>query len=202
MTAAAMADIPAAGRDDRGYPTCGGTKRAGGACTRPAGWGTDHPGHGRCKLHGGSTPSGRVHGSRVRAEAGARQIMADLGAPVPVLNPTKRLLEVLGEIDRFREACRLQVEQLGEWVVENKLGDEQAKAVVRLYTEAIDRMGRLLVDAARLRLEERLVAIDEATADMVLTVLEAAMARALPGVDVDPVKRVFAELIEAREVTA
>src|SRR3990172_7648888 len=25
-------------------------------CTRPAGWGTDHPGVGRCKLHGGSSP--------------------------------------------------------------------------------------------------------------------------------------------------
>jgi hypothetical protein len=27
-------------------------------CTRPAGWGTPHPGEGRCKLHGGSTPTG------------------------------------------------------------------------------------------------------------------------------------------------
>lgn len=25
-------------------------------CHRPAGWGTDHPGVGRCKLHGGSNP--------------------------------------------------------------------------------------------------------------------------------------------------
>lgn len=36
------------------YPTCNSRKRQGeGLCTRPAGWGTDHPGQGRCKLHGG-----------------------------------------------------------------------------------------------------------------------------------------------------
>lgn len=33
---------------------CGATKRSGGACRRPAGWGTAHPGTGRCKLHGGN----------------------------------------------------------------------------------------------------------------------------------------------------
>lgn len=42
-------------------PKCGAKKRGGGTCTQVAGWGTDHPGQGRCKLHGGKTPikSGR-----------------------------------------------------------------------------------------------------------------------------------------------
>lgn len=31
-------------------------KKDGNPCTRPAGWGTYHPGIGKCKLHGGSTP--------------------------------------------------------------------------------------------------------------------------------------------------
>ena len=30
-------------------------------CARPAGWGTDHPGVGRCKLHGGSSLKGKAH---------------------------------------------------------------------------------------------------------------------------------------------
>ena len=41
---------------------CGALKRQGpGSCTQAAGWGTDHAGQGRCKLHGGATPiaSGR-----------------------------------------------------------------------------------------------------------------------------------------------
>ena len=36
---------------------CNGQKRQGrGLCHRPAGWGTTHPGQGRCKLHFGNNP--------------------------------------------------------------------------------------------------------------------------------------------------
>jgi hypothetical protein len=39
---------------------CGARKRQpkhpGERCARPAGWGTEHLGFGRCKLHGGATP--------------------------------------------------------------------------------------------------------------------------------------------------
>jgi hypothetical protein len=38
---------------------CGAKKRSDGTpCKRPAGWGTDHAGTGRCKLHGGSSLKG------------------------------------------------------------------------------------------------------------------------------------------------
>lgn len=37
---------------------CGGPRKHGaGPCTQYAGWGTSHPGFGRCKLHGGSNSS-------------------------------------------------------------------------------------------------------------------------------------------------
>lgn len=36
--------------------TCGAKTRSGTPCNQPAGWGTDHLGEGRCKLHGGSSP--------------------------------------------------------------------------------------------------------------------------------------------------
>lgn len=39
---------------------CGAKKRqSGGCCMHPAGWGTGHVGIGRCKLHGGCTPTHR-----------------------------------------------------------------------------------------------------------------------------------------------
>jgi hypothetical protein len=40
--------------------TCGAKTRSGigPPCKRPAGWGTDHPGEGRCRSHGGRTPRG------------------------------------------------------------------------------------------------------------------------------------------------
>ncbi len=48
---------------------CGGRKRGpeGGLCTRPAGWGTQHPGYGSCKLHGGSTPNHNAKAERAAA---------------------------------------------------------------------------------------------------------------------------------------
>ena len=41
--------------------TCGASKRdgSGDACSLPAGWGTDHVGEGRCKLHGGASATGK-----------------------------------------------------------------------------------------------------------------------------------------------
>lgn len=43
---------------DGTYRRCGGKTRSGGQCTQPAGWGTSHPGEGKCKLHGGASPRG------------------------------------------------------------------------------------------------------------------------------------------------
>lgn len=42
---------------------CGAKKRQGeGHCTQPAGWGTEHVGRGRCKLHGGNAGRPIIYG--------------------------------------------------------------------------------------------------------------------------------------------
>jgi hypothetical protein len=50
-------------------PQCGARKRQpaypGETCARPAGWGTEHAGYGKCKLHGGATPYRHGRYSRV-----------------------------------------------------------------------------------------------------------------------------------------
>ncbi len=47
-----------------GGPKCGANKKQGrGICEQGAGWGTDHPGDGRCKLHGGKSPRGPASAS-------------------------------------------------------------------------------------------------------------------------------------------
>jgi len=48
---------------------CNAHKRSGGACTRPAGWGTAHVGQGRCKLHGGNSPIKHGRYSIIRRES-------------------------------------------------------------------------------------------------------------------------------------
>ena len=54
---------PGQENNPKAYRTCGARTRGSEAiyeyCTLPAGWGTDHPGAGRCKLHGGSRNPGR-----------------------------------------------------------------------------------------------------------------------------------------------
>ncbi len=49
------------------YPTCGANaKQSKKPCKRPAGWGTDHPGEGRCKLHGGSSTGPKTAQGRLK----------------------------------------------------------------------------------------------------------------------------------------
>ncbi len=42
-------------------------KQADRPCRKPAGWGTDHVGEGRCRIHGGNTPSGKKAAQKVSA---------------------------------------------------------------------------------------------------------------------------------------
>lgn len=79
------------GGTDRGNgkPKCGGPRKHGaGPCTRPAGWATPHPGRGRCKFHGGSTPS---HVKAAETEA-AREAVVTYGLPREI-DPRDALLE-------------------------------------------------------------------------------------------------------------
>lgn len=67
---------------------CGGTNRGGKVCGQPPGWGTDHPGIGKCKHHGGSTPT---HKAAAKSEM-ARRAVATYGLPREV-DPAVALLE-------------------------------------------------------------------------------------------------------------
>ena len=81
-------------------------------CRRPAGWGTDHAGRGRCKLHGGSTPDHRKAAARQEALDFVRNAM---GAEVPV-DPLEALLQAVrlaaGAVAYWR--VRLRPHQEGE----------------------------------------------------------------------------------------
>lgn len=69
---------------------CHGKKRSeeGGWCHRPEGWGTDHAGTGKCKLHGGAT---QTHKVAAKAEL-ARQAVATYGLPREI-DPADALIE-------------------------------------------------------------------------------------------------------------
>lgn len=63
---------------------CGAQKHGGGKCQKQAGWGTEHLGIGKCKIHGGTAPMHMRHA--------AKQMAADfLGTPLEI-NPLDALL--------------------------------------------------------------------------------------------------------------
>jgi hypothetical protein len=77
------------GHDGPVHDKCGARKRKGdGTCRQAAGWGTDHPGTGPCKLHGGMTPA-HVKAARTHF---ARQAVATYGLPRDI-DPAAALLE-------------------------------------------------------------------------------------------------------------
>lgn len=145
---------------------CGARTRRGTHCTREAGWGTDHLGIGRCKLHGGCTPN---H-AKAAAEEKARRLRA-MYAPVPITDPAGRMAEVTAEIDAFYRAVRdhLTRHEVGEWVTDAN------RPHVALLRELLVLMRAFLSDWQRLGMEERMVRLDEQRAALVVEVLEAAL---------------------------
>ena len=89
-----MADCPKCGREHltpTGHEACGGHQkqaRGGGPCRSRAGAGTDHPGYGNCKFHGGGGRNGQRHAQRAHAEEAVRVY----GLPVQT-TPEQALLD-------------------------------------------------------------------------------------------------------------
>lgn len=75
-----------------GHDRCAAKTRGGGSCKQAAGWGTDHPGAGRCKLHGGSTRNHRNGAAKQLAMAEASRMVARAGISS---DPIEHLLDCL-----------------------------------------------------------------------------------------------------------
>lgn len=114
-------------RNGRGV--CGARRRNGDTCTLFAGWGTDHVGIGRCKLHGGNTPSHRRKAQRVELE---RQ-MVTFGMPIDV-SPAEALLWLVRAASGHVAWLSAQVRDAED------LTAEQTAALVKLYGEERDRL--------------------------------------------------------------
>jgi hypothetical protein len=164
-----------------GHGRCGGTNRAGKPCKHPAGWGTDHPGIGRCKNHGGSTPTHRQAAIREQARRTAHEALELLGREgvKPIVNPLEALAGLAGEIVATKDIFRERVAQLREesWRYSDAKGGEQLRAEIAMYERALDRSARVLADIARLKIDERLTAITEQQVQTLVTVFTAVLER-------------------------
>ena len=171
-------------------PLCGGEKRDGGKCERPAGWGTSHFGVGTCKLHGGSAPFAELNG----VVELARREMVVMGCPISI-EPKTAILEciriVAGEV-RFASdrVAELELEDAVGPVRTLKLvpagvgADDDAPAIpapsvdemrfgppmlhiwINVRDRAMDRLVAYSVAAMRAKVEDELVKIAKREAEM------------------------------------
>lgn len=142
-------------------PKCGGKlHRRDGTCTQPAGWGTDHVGHGRCKLHGGSAPSGRAAGLTARALAELDRLDVE-----PATNPLEVLSQLAAEARALEQLLRSQVAALASLTYETVSGAEQLRPLVSLWERWADRAAQFCAVMVKLNVDDRIVAIAVRTAE-------------------------------------
>lgn len=190
-------------------PKCGARKRQGeGCCRRPAGWGTSHPGTGRCKLHGGATVSHRD----AAAEAIAREavITYGLARDIPA---TDALLEEVhwtaGHVAWLRErVAELEPEALVWGVTEES--DQQATEFpgtnttraakpnvwLQLYREERKHLVDVTKAAISAGIEERRVKLAEAQGALLNSVLR----RIFDRLDLTPEQRSLLPLVVPEEL--
>lgn len=89
-------------------PRCGAKKKQGpGNCAQKAGWGTDHVGQGKCKLHGGATP--RKHGRYSKIQSVALRELIEQHAA------DDKPLDILPELAACRALFQDFIERYDQW---------------------------------------------------------------------------------------
>lgn len=161
---------------------CGGKRKQGppgATCERPAGAGTEHVGDGRCKLHGGCTPSHVQAAATAKADRDVRTYLGQHVVIKPIDNPLAAYREFAGKAAAWLEASEAVMAKL---TAENmryygKTG-EQLRAEVVVFERAMSSMNTVLATYARLNIDERLASVSVEVKKMILRAIEAALANA------------------------
>lgn len=151
-----------------------------------------------CVAHGGAAPQVKAKAARVVAEQKAQRALEGLDDYQAVTDPIERLQLLAGRAERFMELVGERVAQLN--TIRYSTESEQLRAEVAVYERAIASTGRLLVDLARLGLDERAVRLQEAQVALLAGALAEALAEAgLPSEQRQAITVRVAELVAAAE---
>lgn len=127
-----------------------------------------------CATHGGKAPQNLAAAETRKTEDKIRRTLGQL-VSTPVANPLLALQELAGEAQAWKELCANHVAEL-ERMRYGTEGGEAIRGEIILFERAIDRLGRLLVDIAKLNIDERLARVSELQLDLVARALTAWMA--------------------------
>ena len=181
---------------------CRAKTRAGGKCERPAGSGTDHPGAGKCKLHGGATPIKHGLASSIERVRLADRIARHLANPDPLdLLSELALLRVIAEdlIERWESIYGVDGTLLA-WHESFKASGNEPRPRqlpdLRAVVYVLDKVGAMVERIHRQRAGESLTV---ATLTRILETLGAEVVAAMKDVGLDEAQRTrLSESIEAR----
>jgi len=143
------------------HALCGAKTRSGGTCRKFAGESTEHPGTGRCKYHGGNTPSHRKNA----VELEAKQRMVKMGSPIDGTRPHEALLGLLRSSAGHVAWLMREVGELDD------LGTHEAKVILHLYDEERDRLTRVAKAASDAGVDQAEILVMEAQAVTMVKVL-------------------------------
>lgn len=168
---------------------CKGTSKSGERCKRWA-----MVGQQVCPIHGGRATQNRKAAEQRIAEEKARRMLVRLGEVTPVTNHLEALRQLAGEVIAFKDWCREQAEKVADCMrYESSMGIEQLRSEMALYERAQDRCAMVLTSLARVDIDSRLAAVEEAKALMMAEALSKSLAKAgVTGEVANIVRREFA----------
>ena len=190
-----------AGADEEIEGRCNAKGRAGSLCAQRAGMGTDHLGFGRCKYHGGNTPTHRQQAQRevIKQEA------LKLGLSVEV-DPATAIIQLVWQCAGDLAFYRSLVERENLLQVETGPGGSSKVTPhpwTVLYHQAEDRLANVSQAALRAGVEERRVRLAERDATAIFAAIQVALgALGVSDADVQRFRALFSAELDRQSSTA
>lgn len=94
---------------------------------------------------------------------------------VPVEDPVHQLQMLAAEVVAWKDILGTKVEELGAWSHDDVNEHEDVRAIILVFERALDRCNTVLCGLARLGIEERLVRLSEAQAELIKGVIMAVL---------------------------
>lgn len=144
------------------------SKQTGAQCRNPA-----IPGGLVCRFHGGATKASQAAFAANREAAAVEKAIGQLRID-PLGDPLLELKKLAGEVVAWKDAIAQHVAKLTSLRYSTD-GGEQVRGEVVLFERAMDRCASVLGLIAKLNIDDRLVAIEEAKVAKIIDALDATL---------------------------